>query len=138
MKGRSAFALAVAALAFAVSPGLTPVLGELGTARAACGDEPSEPEAIFAFQPPSQDFEISGPAPLAVRVTWLAGVVIVAGTTASLSWGDGSAPTAFSAQDCGDETISWPVQSHSHTYAAPGQYQIVWNVNAVFASLTFP
>ena len=110
MKGRSAFALAVAALAFAVSLGLTPVLGELGTARAACGGTLGEPQALFAFQPSSDGFQVSGPAPLTVSATWLLDVVVPKGSTASLDWGDGSPPTPFTAQDCGDETINWPIQ----------------------------
>ena len=138
MKGRSAFALAVAALAFAVSLGLTPVLGELGTARAACGGTLGEPQALFAFQPSSDGFQVSGPAPLTVSATWLLDVVVPKGSTASLDWGDGSPPTPFTAQDCGDETINWPVQTHSHIYASPRGYDMYWNFSIIVTSVRLP
>ncbi len=138
MKGRSAFALAVAALALAVSLGLTPVLGGLGTARAACGDTLGEPQALFAFQPSSDGFQVAGPVPLAVSATWLLDVVVPKGSTASLNWGDGSPPIAFSALDCGDDTASWPVQTHRHTYTKPDDYMIVWNFSIVISSLSVP
>ncbi|MBA4181749.1 MAG: hypothetical protein C0506_14260 [Anaerolinea sp.] len=139
MRGRSAFALSVTAFVIGASLGLSSLPNGPRTARAACGGEVAEPEALFSFQPAqSPDFLVSGTAPLAVSATWLIDVLTVKGSTASLNWGDGSPPTPFTAEDCGDDTISWPVQTHRHTYASPGEYMLVWNFSIVILSQSVP
>ena len=127
MRGKPTFAL-VAAIALAASLGLVALSVGPRSARAACDGDTADPEALFSFQPPQTgDFQVTGPAPLAVSATWLMDVLTVSGSKASLNWGDGSAPTPFTAQDCGDDTINWPVQTLSHTYASPGEYLVLWN-----------
>ena len=140
MKGRSAFALSAAVLTSAACLGLLASLsGGAKIARATCGDAPGEPEALFTFQPPSVGFQVSGPAPLLVTATWVLDIAVVKGSTAALDWGDGSPPTPFSAQDCGDDiAINWTPQSHSHTFTSPGQYLISWNVVTFVASFNIP
>jgi hypothetical protein len=109
------------------------------TARAACGDDTGEPTVLFTFEPAPNAFEIAGTAPLQVSASWVPGAVLPAGSTANLNWGDGSASTPFTLEPCGDgETVNWPPQTHAHTYAAAGMYTLVWNVNVVQESFSFP
>ncbi|MEP6871593.1 MAG: FGLLP motif-containing membrane protein [Anaerolineaceae bacterium] len=132
--GLCAFALAVALAVAFFQPA--------SHARAACGDTPGEIEVLFTFVPPvsgDSGFEVSGPAPLTVSATWVPGVLLLAGSTATLNWGDGSSFTPFTGQDCGDgETMFWPPQTHTHTYATPGSYTVTWNVNFIVANFSVP
>ena len=140
---RTAAAGGISALALAVAVALAAALALPATpARAACGDAPGEIEVLFTFVPPvsgDSGFEVSGPAPLTVSATWVPGVLLLAGSTATLNWGDGSSFTSFTGQDCGDgETMYWPPQTHTHTYATAGNYTLTWNVNLIVANLSVP
>ncbi len=110
-----------------------------GSARAACGDTIGDPDVIFAFDPPVSGFEVSGPAPLTVTVTWVPGAVVPIGSTGFLDWGDGSAFTPFTSQDCGDGfAIDWPPQTHAHTYTAAASYTLSWSVNSTLFNFSVP
>jgi hypothetical protein len=138
MKASSAFALSVAAAVLAACLGLTWLSDGPRTARAGCGDNAADPPALFAFQPPAKDFQVVGPAPLALSATWLIDAVVPAGSTASLDWGDGSAPTPFSAKDCGGGMINWPVQTLTHTFTSEGPYQVTWSLHTIDVNLKVP
>lgn len=139
MTGRTAFAFSMAGLLVAATLGLAPFADGPPRARAACGGEVGDPQALFSFEPAqSADFQVSGAAPLTVSATFLLDVLTPKGSTAVLHWGDGSRPTPFTAQDCGDDTINWPVQTHRHTYAIPGQYMIEWSFSVIITSLKVP
>ncbi|MEO6396828.1 MAG: FGLLP motif-containing membrane protein [Tepidiformaceae bacterium] len=139
MYGRSVLAISVAAVALAAFVGLALLGSAPQSARAACGGELGEPEALFVFEPPqSGDFQVSGLAPLTVSATWVLDAVTPAGSTASINWGDGSGTTPFGARDCGDGTINWPVQTHRHTYATPGTYEISWSFSIIVSNLRIP
>ena len=139
MKGRSAIALSIAVLVAAASLGLLLSPNGPRPALAACGGEVGDPQALFSFDPAlSADFQVSGPAPLTVSATFLLDVLTPKGSTASLSWGDGSGATPFTAQDCGDDTINWPIQTHKHTYGSPGEYKIEWSFSIISTSLKVP
>jgi hypothetical protein len=119
-------------LVFAISP-------SPGVVRAACGESLDEPEAAFAFDPPLSGFEVAGVAPLAVTVSWVAGAAAPLGSTAFLDWGDGSPPTPFSSNDCGDGiALDWPPQAHTHTYSAEGTYTLSWAVNSTVVNFNVP
>jgi hypothetical protein len=93
---------------------------------------------LFAFQPPAKDFQVVGPAPLALSATWLIDAVVPVGSTAILDWGDGSAPIAFSAKDCGGGTINWPIQTFAHTFTSSGPYQVTWSLHTIDVNLKVP
>ncbi|MEP7217046.1 MAG: FGLLP motif-containing membrane protein [Anaerolineaceae bacterium] len=138
---RMVVAIGVSAIALVVAAGAALVL-PASPARAACGDVPGEIEVLFTFVPPvsgDSGFEVSGPAPLTVSATWVPGVLLLAGSTGTLDWGDSSSLTPFTGQDCGDgETMYWPPQTHTHTYATAGSYTVTWNVNFVVANFSVP
>ncbi len=110
------------------------------SARAACGDSLEEPEVIFAFNPPLNDvYEVRGTAPLDVTVTWVPGALVPVGSTATIDWGDGSAPTPFYGTDCGDGiAMDWPPQTHAHTYNSAGNYTLSWAITSIMLNVSVP
>lgn len=89
---------------------------------------------------------LSGSAPLAVAITLREGIVAIPSTdffTSSWDWGDGSGSTPLRAEGCTDDAdlAYWPAQTLRHTYAAPGNYRILWNLTFIgigVPAISFP
>ena len=122
-------------LAFAMLAGLGAGATRHASAAICAGftDVDELSDLFSAIVPATSDgVSMSGAAPLSVSVTLREGIVVLPSTefSSSWDWGDGSGSTPLRAEKCTDDADSayWPAQTLRHTYAAPGNYRILWNL----------
>ncbi|MBK6319352.1 MAG: hypothetical protein IPF51_11325 [Dehalococcoidia bacterium] len=122
-----AVGLAVFVLAF----GSVASFGRMETAVAACtGAASADIPFPTVVSPAPIGQTVQGPAPLQVIISLNDSAIESTPITSSLDWNDGSAEQPLAIVSCGDDIYSFPGQQHSHTYTTPGNYAVVWRINA--------